>query len=211
LNPPRATGGVSYKQGIVAATKPGFARVRFDDLDGLTTAWLPVIYPKTFADKVVWTLDVGEQAACILDEHFENGCVLGAIYSEAAVPPVTSPDTFHLQFKDGGLFEYDRSDGAMKVVSKGVVDVTADGAVTVKAPSVTLDTPITTCTGQLVVQKLLTYKSGMVGQGGDGATASIQGNVKITAGDVQADEISLKNHKTSGVQAGGDTSDVPVP
>jgi hypothetical protein len=51
----------------------------------------------------------------------------------------------------------------------------------------------------------------MVGQGGDGAAASIQGDVKISSGDVRADEISLKNHKTSGVLAGGDTSSVPVP
>lgn len=30
-----ATGGARYKQGIVAESRPGFARVRFDDVDGL--------------------------------------------------------------------------------------------------------------------------------------------------------------------------------
>ncbi|MDR0440141.1 MAG: phage baseplate assembly protein V [Candidatus Accumulibacter sp.] len=211
MNSPRATGGVSYKQGIVAESRPGFARVRFDDLDGLVTAWLPLVHPKTFLDKAVWTLDVGEQASCLLDEYMEAGCILGAVYSEADAPPVASPDKFRLQFKDGGSFEYDRASGAMTVISKGVVDVTADGAVTVKAPSVTLDTPVTTCTGQLVVQKLLAYQGGMTGKGGSGAAASIQGNIQVTSGDVQADDISLKTHKTSGVIAGGDTSSVPVP
>jgi phage baseplate assembly protein V len=185
--------------------------VRFNDLDGLITAWLPVIYPKTFLDKVVWTLDAGEQVACILDEYFENGCILGAIYSEADVPPTTSPDKFLIQFKDGGSSEYDRSSGARTEVSKGVVDATADGAVTVKAPSVTLDTPLSTCTGELVVHKRLTYQGGLVGRGGDGAAASIRGDIQVTSGDVQADDISLKAHKTSGIVAGGDTSGVPVP
>ncbi|MEQ3306252.1 phage baseplate assembly protein V [Fusobacterium varium] len=36
------------------------------------------------------------------------------------------------------------------------------------------------------------------------------GNIDITSGDVTADGISLKNHKTSGVKAGSDTSGKPV-
>jgi phage baseplate assembly protein gpV len=34
--------------------------------------------------------------------------VLGAIYSSADVPPVNSADKFHLAFKDGARFDYDR-------------------------------------------------------------------------------------------------------
>lgn len=210
--PHRATGGVSYKAGIVAESKPGFARVRFDDLDKLTTQWLPVIHPKTLLDKVVWTLDVGEQVSCLLDEFMEDGCILGAIYSDPDVPPVESTDKFHLTFHDGGSIEYDRSNGAMTVVCKGVVNVTADGAVTVKTPvSVTIDTPQTTITGKCLVKGLLTYQGGMTGSGGSGAAASITGSVVVSGGDVKADEISLKQHKTSGVKSGGDTSGVPVP
>lgn len=58
------TGGVKYKQGIVSAAKPGFCRVRFDDIDGLESAWLPVIHHKTQDDKAIWTLDVGEHVSC---------------------------------------------------------------------------------------------------------------------------------------------------
>lgn len=175
----RATGGVSYKDGIVAEARPGFARVRFDDLDGLTTAWLRVIHPKTLEDKVVWTLDVGEQVSCLLDEYMENGCILGAGYSDADAPPVESMDKFRIQFKDGGSFEYDRSSGAMNIVCKGVANLTADGPATVKAASITLDTPQTTCTGALTVDGMLTYKGGMSGSGGSGSAASIQGNVQV--------------------------------
>lgn len=206
------TGGVTYKQGLVAEAKPGFCRVRFDDLDELVTAWLPVIHHKTQDDKVIWTLDIGEHVACLMDSQMEDGCVVGAIYSEADTPPVASADKFRVQFKDGGSFEYDRSNGAMNVVCKGVANLTAGGATTVKAPAITLDTPEATCTGKLTVQGLLTYQGGMAGSGGTGgAAASIQGNIKVTGGDVQADTISLKNHKTSQVQGGNGTSGAPVP
>lgn len=173
------TGGVKYKQGIVSAAKPGFCRVRFDDIDGLESAWLPVIHHKTQDDKAIWTLDVGEHVACLMDSNMEDGCIVGAIYSEADVPPVASADKFRMQFKDGGSFEYDRSSGAMNVVCKGVANLTAGDAVTVKAPSVTLDTPEATCTGKMTVKGLLTYQGGMAGSGGSGSAATIQGNVSV--------------------------------
>lgn len=164
-----STGGVRYKRGIVSATKPGFARVRFDDIDGLISTWLPVVYPKTQNDKICWTLDVSEQVACLMDEHLEDGCIVGAIYSQADIPPVTSADKLHLLFKDGGSFEYDRVTGAMTIVCKG--------AVTIKAPSVTLDTPETTCKGKLTVQ-------------GD---VNVSGAV-IASDNVKAGTISLQTH-----------------
>ena len=42
--------------------------------------------------------------------------------------------------------------GAVSLTTQSTVDVEAAGAVRVTAPSVTLDTPLTTCTGSLVVQ-----------------------------------------------------------
>lgn len=180
------TGGVSFKEGIVHAAKPGFAQVQFPDLDGLVSAWLPMVVKKTLKDKECFTLDVGEQVACVLDENFENGVVLGAVYSDADAPPVESPDKLRFQFFDGGSFEYDRSSGTLAIVTTGPVDVTAAGHVTVKSPvGVTLDTPITTCTGDLLVKKKLTYQGGMAGSGGSGAAAVIDGGVQVT-GDVNA-------------------------
>jgi phage baseplate assembly protein V len=179
------TGGVSYKEGIVKVAKPGFARVQFPDLDGLLSDWLPLVAKKTLKDKECLTLDVGEHVGCILDDNFEAGCVLGAFYSDADKAPVESPDKVHFSFFDGGLFEYDRSSGTLTIVTTGPVNVTAGGPVTVTAPRVTLDTPETICTGDLLVKKKLTYQGGMAGSGGSGATAVIDGNVKVN-GDVGA-------------------------
>jgi len=82
------TGGVSYKVGTVYESRPGYARVQFADLDNLISGWLHVVARKSLQDKDCSTLDKGEQVACVLDEHFESGCVIGAVYSDADAPPV---------------------------------------------------------------------------------------------------------------------------
>jgi len=179
------TGGVSFKVGVIHASRPGFAQVTFPDLDGLVSAWLPVVMRKSLKDKECFTPDPGEHVACVLDENFETGVVLGAVYSDADALPVASGDKLHFRFFDGGSFEYDRSSGTLTIVTTGPVNVTAAGAVTVKAPSVTIDAPETTCTGNLLVEGKLIYQGGMAGSGGDGAAATIEGNVSVQ-GDVSA-------------------------
>ena len=170
-----STGGVTYKPGIVAEAKPGFARVRFDDLDALVTSWLPVIHQKTQDDKVIWTLDIGEQVACLMDSYMEDGCIVGAIYSDIDAPPVASKDKFHVSFKDGGSFEYDRSDGSMTVTIKGNANITVNGNVFVKAKKATVDA---ICD----FMKLCTFHAGALFPGGvgggDGIGTTIPGTVK---------------------------------
>jgi phage baseplate assembly protein gpV len=68
-----------------------------------------VIFAKTQNDKAYWIPDVGEQVVCLMDLRDEAGAVLGAIYSDADLPPVNSADKFHLGFKDGASMDYDRA------------------------------------------------------------------------------------------------------
>lgn len=192
------TGGVTYKQGIVAEAKPGFARVRFDDIDALVTHWLPVIHHKTQDDKVIWTLDIGEQVACLMDSHMEDGCIVGAVYSDVDVPPVSSKDKYMVKFKDGGLFEYDRSNGAMTVICKGnaTVSVGGDASVTVagnalvKAAKATVDAICDFL--QLCTFHAAALFPGGVG-GGDGIGTTIPGTVKADTVQTAAG-ISLDGH-----------------
>lgn len=98
-------------------------------------------------------------------------------------------------------------EGTTSVNSTGAVSVETEASATVKAEVVTLDTPQTTCTGNLTVMGAFSYAGGMSGSGG----AQVQGSIEVTGGDVKADDISLKLHKTSGVTPGGGTSNIPVP
>ena len=116
-----------YQRGIVAEAKAGFAKVRFDALDGLLTQWLPVLHPNTQDDKVQWTLDVGSQVACLFDRYMEDGCILGAIYSNVDTPASASTSVWRHSFSDGASVEYDKASGAMSVVAINKVQVTIGG------------------------------------------------------------------------------------
>jgi phage baseplate assembly protein V len=121
-----------YRVGIVKVQDAANARVRvvFPDRDQMESWWLSVLFAKTQNDKMYWMPDVGEQVVCMMDEYDEDGAVLGAIYSSADRPPVTTADKLHWTSKDGAVFEYDRSIHAlqMTVPSGGTVAITANGA-----------------------------------------------------------------------------------
>ncbi|MBN3006394.1 phage baseplate assembly protein V [Chromobacterium alkanivorans] len=178
--------GASLKFGTVSASKPGFARVRLPDLDNMRTMWLPIAYPKTLQDQCCWTYDNGEHVAVLLDARGEDGVILGAVYSDADKPPVTDPNKFAIRFKDGALLEYDRSTHVLTVTGVQKVVVHADAEILLQAGAkVTVNTPEAEFTGNLTVQKKLTFLGGMMGSGGGGASAVISGKVEVD-GDINA-------------------------
>lgn len=133
------TAGCTYKKGIVHAAKPGFARVRFDDLDGMISDWLPTSHANTQNDKEVETLNVGAQVSCLMDARMEDGCIIGAHYSEADAPPVTSSSKWHKTFDDGTTIEYDKAAGHFKLDVIGSVLIQGTGAVVIKGATIDLN------------------------------------------------------------------------
>lgn len=117
------------KIGIVTATDVATCKVRvqFQDQDAVVSDWLPVMQKKTLKDKVYWMPDINEHVVCLLDDNEEFGVVLGAIYSDADTPPVTSQDKFHIKFEDGTTVEYDRSSHKLSADVKGDIEVKATG------------------------------------------------------------------------------------
>ncbi|MBB2778369.1 UNVERIFIED_ORG: phage baseplate assembly protein V [Comamonas terrigena] len=187
MNDTLSEAGATIKFGTVSASKPGFARVRLPDADNMRTMWLPILYPKTQNDQACWTYDNGEQVAVLLDSRGEDGVILGAVYSEADIPPVTSPDKFAVKFKDGAVLEYDRGSGVLKVSGVQRVEVDAKAEIVLKAAAkVTVDAPEAEFTGNVTVQKKLTFNGGLAGKAGaDGVGAEIAGGVNVTSGDVE--------------------------
>jgi GpV Apex motif len=114
--------------------------------------------------------------------------------------------------------------GNLTVNTKGNADVTvggtttvnSTGAATLEAPSVTIQSPQTTCTGALTVKGPFAFQSGMTGQAGSsgGDTMVITGDATISGTvtgvtDVVAGTVSGKGHDHGGVQSGGDNTDPP--
>lgn len=115
------------------------------------------------------------------------------------------PHTVAWKMPDGCLIEYDWQAGALqvdgsktvKVRNADTIDVESGGQVTVKCPTLVVDCPDSTFKGNVTVEKRLTYMGGLAGStvnGGGGAAAEIEGDVRVRSGEVSADDIGLKAH-----------------
>lgn len=128
-------------------------------------------------------------------------------------------------FSDGCIISYDIAThhlsailpptGTIEVTANGGVTVNANGGVTVNAnDGLTINAVSggTTHNGNL----LINGSSVTTGNNTVGGSQLVQGSSHSkgdfsTEGDVKAGGISLKNHKTSGIQPGSGESGVPIP
>lgn len=95
----------------------------------------------------------------------------------------------------------------------GTTNVTSTGAADIKAPSVKIDSPQTTCTGALTVQGPLEFQAGASGTAGEGGgpAISIQGDMDVqgaieSSGDQVAGGISQIGHEHTSEAPGTPTS-----
>lgn len=186
--------GVTLRWGFVTAIDETrhAARVWLPDLE-LETWWLQVPTAGSRGDRHYALPDIDEHVACLLDRRGEVGVVLGSVFGQRDPVPVTGgPDRHHIAFRDGTAIDYDRRTHRLTLSVRGPVEVVADGPVTVVAPSVTLDTPETLCTGHLTVAKAISVQ----GAGGGGASVTINGNLSVD-GNIDA--------SGSIIDAGGNT------
>jgi len=115
--------------GIVVAVDEQSVKVRvqFPDRDDLVSDWLPVLQDFCVGNQHYRLPDVDNQVACLMDDNYEAGVVLGAIYSDADAPPVTSADIYYRRFKDGTVIQYDRAGHKLTADIKGAIDIKATG------------------------------------------------------------------------------------
>ena len=130
----------AFRVGIVQQQDAAHAKVRvvFPDYDEVVSWWLPIVFAKTQDDKAYWIPDVGEQVVCLMDLRDEAGAVLGAIYSNADMPPVNSADKFHVAFKDGASVDYDRAAHVLDLKFQDHGEIKYDGgshALTMRLPT----------------------------------------------------------------------------
>jgi phage baseplate assembly protein V len=107
----------------------GLVRVEFNE-DGIVSGWLPYLVQKSLNDKYFFIFDVGEHVACQMDEHCENGVVMGAIYSAETAPDGGAEGKVRVKFSDGASVEYDKETQKLSVkVEDTELIVGADGHV----------------------------------------------------------------------------------
>lgn len=181
--------------GQVVAIDVARARVRVK-AGQITTGWLPFATARAGHDRTWHAPEPGEQVVLVAPGgDLEHATVIGSIYRAEHPAPADSVDVSRTLFSDGAVMEYDRAQhhwrlavpaGGSIVLEIGatVLELRDDGT-TLSTPKLLVDAADSTFTGTLLVKKLLTYLKGLVGKGGGGAGASIEGDIQVN-GNVSA-------------------------
>lgn len=207
-----------FKHGLVSNSKPGFARVIFPADDNMVSDWLPICFPFTMGDAACWQLKVNSLVACVMDEHCNEGVILGAIFNQAdTVPSEANSTNFIFKFEDGSIISYDKNTHELKADINGKITAKATGNVDVessagdvkaKGLTVHIEAVDITLTGAVMVEGVITAGglALMPMPGVPGAPdGKVQGDINVT-GDVKAGLVSLKTHQHTYASGGGVTS-----
>jgi len=165
----------------------GLARVKFED-DDIVSDWLQIVSKNSKSTKTESWFDVDEFVACAMDEHNEEGVIVGALYHEGNEPPIGDKDTVGVTFPDGTTISYNRSSHTLNVncTGNGIVNINCKTASVTAAESVTVDTPTATFTGNVSVDGVLSA-SGLTSSGDVEADGDIKTDGSVKAiGDVVA-------------------------
>ncbi len=195
--------------GTVAELDEAKARVKVKAA-GLTTDWLPWGTGRAGSTRTVSMPSVGEQVMVFSPYGDTAQGVVGfSLYQDAHPSPSNTKDKETTIYPDGSTVEYDSASNTLTVTVAGSGNVVVNcKAATVNAEtSATLNTPTTTCTGNLVVEGSITYGQGMTGTGG----AEINGDFAAQGGAFTHNSKNVgSTHAHSGVQAGGSNTAAPV-
>jgi len=197
------------RPGTIAAVDHDAARCRVQ-AGGLLTTWLPWLTlragntrswtPPTAGEQVLLLCPSGELAA---------GLVLCGIYTTAHPQPSNSADEHVTEYPDGARITYNHATSALSATGIKTALVEASEHVTVDCPESTI-TGNVLIKGTLIVEKLLTYLSGMTGYGGSaGGRTRITDDFIHEQGNLSSNGIVLHTHTHTGVQPGSGSTGQP--
>jgi len=218
-----------FRVGIVTAqqiTPYPAVRVKFPDRDNVVSWWLPMAVRCSQDDKDFWMPDTGEQVLCLMDEHDENGAVLGAIYSTVDTPEGwAAAGVRGFQASDGAVVTYNRNshtlnaalpNGSTVTVTTGQgskVVLGSDGTALIEDAAgayvkATNDGNVHV-NGNLLVAGTIGTTSGTWGNGDMTVTGTVQATQEITAGYGGSDQVDVQTHTHGGIQSGGSNTASP--
>lgn len=179
------------------------------DMDGPATDWIPWVTLRAGGDRTWWCPEVGEQVLVVAPSgELASAVIVGALYQDAHPEPADSDDVHRTVYKDGTVVEYDRAAHQYKIdvsASSGSVVVICKTATVQASEKVDVDTPNANFSGNVTIEKTLTYKGGMQGSNSTGgAAATVNGGVKFQGGELThngKDVGSTHTHTAQGANA----------
>lgn len=195
--------------GVVSELDEGNARVKVK-VAGLTSDWLPWGTARAGSTRTVSMPSPGEQVLVFAPYGDTAQAVVGpSIFQDNHPAPASSKDKETTVYPDGSTVEYDSGSNTLTVTVTGSAKVVVNckEATVNAATSTTLNTPTTTCTGNLVVEGSITYGQGMTGTGG----ATINGDFAAQGGTFTHNSKNVgSTHQHSGIQPGGANTAAPI-
>ncbi|REE92640.1 phage baseplate assembly protein V [Cupriavidus plantarum] len=164
---------------------------------GLTSDWLPWIEQRAGGTRTWSPPTVGEQVLMLCPSgELRNGIVLCGIPSDDIDVPSNSATETVTQYADGAVARYDHAASAMFVTGIKSLVVEAGTSVLVKSPDIKLD-------GNVTVTGLLSYQSGIAGEGGSHGNL-IRGDVTHEGGKMSSNGVVVDDHDHGAVKRGED-------
>lgn len=183
-----------FKFAKVTETKPGFARVVFADLNNLETEFLPLLFTQTLENRQIHTIDKGSLVAVLMDEHLEDGVILGAVYSAKNPPEAVELTTRKFKAKDGGFISYNSANGELLIETQGLTKIKAQGDLQIE----------TAGNAQIKAAGTLKTESG-------GQTTIVAPKIALNAPSVEISGIlAVKGSGRGGAKTGSITGDIHV-
>ncbi|CAM1655765.1 Gp5/Type VI secretion system Vgr protein [Bartonella choladocola] len=191
------------RHGIVREVNDkGHARVEFRDADNVVSYWLQPVQPLASGkqSRSYCMPEVGSQVSCFVDEHAQEGVILGAVYSDIDQPPTQNPAQIVNELRGGRRDVYDKDTGEY------LLEQTAPHTIKIGASVVEI-TPTSismTVGGAGIVIGL----GGKIQSTGD---MSHKGNAKFEGGSLRHNDKNVgSDHHHEGVTPGGGTTGDPL-
>ena len=183
--------------GTVHSVDHAAVRVRVQT-GNLVSQWLPWLERRA-GNTTTWDPPtVGEQCVVFSPSgEPAGGIVFYGMSSDLVPPPSHAAEKHVIRFPDGATFSYDHTASHLDI--EGIATATI-----VAGERITLDTPLTHCTGKLTTDDLLTYGNGLAGSGGTHGN-TITGNLTHTTGNLSSNGIVLHTHHHADPAAGNPT------
>lgn len=151
------------------------ARVRIPQAHDIITDFLQILV--TGAGEEYRNFTEGTLVACLLDENYEDGWILGPLYPDSRQFDDGDERLFRRTFPDGTMIEYDAKAHRLKAEVKGSAEIkVSDGA--------TIDGEVE-ITGNLAVKKALSVERDVIARGSISADGSVEAKAMVKGAQVQ--------------------------
>jgi phage baseplate assembly protein V len=173
--------------GTVAEVQMQPPRVKVSS-GNITTTWLPWLNLRAGADREWDPPTIGEQVVLLSPSgHLAQGVALTGLYSDL-IPANGDREGLHRRtYRDGAVIEYDSIAHRLRAIlpEGGITDITSTGGINITGP--------------------INHVGDYTQQGDQNVTGTV-----TVSEDVIAADISLRNHRTTGITRGNAVSDGPT-